>query len=233
MIAVIGDVHGCFYTFQSLVEKVKQKYPHISVYCVGDLVDRGNHSYEVLEYVISENIQFTPGNHDYMFYSYMKEPNSEMAKAWLYNGSDATLRSYEHRMDKIEEHINLIKQAPLFFNTNDCFISHAGISAFYKNKLPDNILDNLDLLENIMQSDLYNQHSIIWTRDPLINIGKLQVVGHTRKQDIYHNAKSNSLYIDTAAVANNKLTSVVLDNNNIIEIISEETDPSDSFATSF
>ena len=39
MIAVIGDVHGCFYTLKQLVDKIRTKYPSISIYCVGDLVD--------------------------------------------------------------------------------------------------------------------------------------------------------------------------------------------------
>ena len=76
MVAVIGDVHGCFYTLKQLVDKVRNKYSSIEIFCVGDLVDRGNHSFEVIEYIIAENIKFTLGNHDYMFYSNMRDPFS-------------------------------------------------------------------------------------------------------------------------------------------------------------
>ncbi len=31
MIAVIGDVHGCFYTSIELVGKIKKKYHHIRI----------------------------------------------------------------------------------------------------------------------------------------------------------------------------------------------------------
>ena len=41
MVAVIGDIHGCFKTLKKLVEEVRKKYPEIPLYCVGDLVDRG------------------------------------------------------------------------------------------------------------------------------------------------------------------------------------------------
>jgi serine/threonine protein phosphatase 1 len=47
MIAVIGDIHGCFLTLQKLVQKLKTDFPRITIYSVGDLVDRGNFSYEV------------------------------------------------------------------------------------------------------------------------------------------------------------------------------------------
>ena len=55
MIAVISDVHGCVNTLKSLVKKVEKKYPKIPLYCVGDLVDRGNFGFETVEYVISKD----------------------------------------------------------------------------------------------------------------------------------------------------------------------------------
>ena len=53
MVAVIGDIHGCLYTLQNLVEQIRQKYPSIEIYAVGDFVDRGNFSYEVIEFIKS------------------------------------------------------------------------------------------------------------------------------------------------------------------------------------
>lgn len=233
MIAVIGDVHGCFYTLQKLVEKIREKYPNISIYCVGDLVDRGNFSYEVLEYVISEKIAFTAGNHDYMFYYHFKDPSSSLAKAWFHNGAEATIRSYENRMDKIDKHLNIIITAPLYINHQDCFISHAGISTYLKHKLPENILGNLSQVDEVLREDLYDIHSILWSRDKLINLGKLQIVGHTRRYETKYDLESNVLYIDTAAIAKNKLSAAVVEKNKIVEIISVDTELVDVSYTSF
>lgn len=233
MITVIGDVHGCFFTLQKLVELTREKYPDNKIYCVGDLVDRGNYSYEVLEYINSEKIIFTAGNHDYMFYYYFKDPKSPMGRSWFHNGAEATLRSYENRMNKIDEHLEIIINAPLFVNHEDCFISHAGISSYLKNKLPENILGNLNKVENILKEDLYDIHSILWARDKLINLGKLQIVGHTRQDEINYNKESNVLYIDTAAVAKNKLSAAVVEKNNIVEIISCKTEMIDASSTAF
>lgn len=227
MIAVIGDVHGCFYTFQNLVERIKQEYLGIPIYCVGDLVDRGNHSYEVLEYVISEKIVFTPGNHDFMFYNSMREPSNLMAKSWKYNGSEATLASYEGRLERMDEHLDMIISSPLFLNLDDCFISHAGISARIKEKLPKNFLDKPIELEKILRDDLFEQDSIIWTRGELLNIGKLQVVGHTHRKEVFFDKVSNALYIDTTAFGNNKLTAVIIEQNELLETMDEKTFPDD------
>lgn len=223
MIAVIGDVHGCYYTLKQLVDKIRKKYPSISIYCVGDLVDRGNYSFEVIDFVLSEKISFTQGNHDLMFYSFYREPESLMAKAWIHNGAESTIKSYENRMDLLESHLDAIKKASLFINTDDCFISHAGISSTFKSDLPENPLENIELLIKVVSLDLHEHESILWCRNKLLNIGKLQVVGHTHRKETFFDESANALYIDTTAFGNNKLTAVVVENSKVIEIINEKT----------
>ena len=51
MVAVIGDIHGCFHTLKKLYALILKKYPDIPVCAVGDLVDRGKYSYEVVEFI--------------------------------------------------------------------------------------------------------------------------------------------------------------------------------------
>ncbi len=223
MIAVIGDIHGCYFTLKELVGIVKDKYPQIKIYSVGDLVDRGNFSFEVIEFIKNEKINFTPGNHDYMFYYFINQPNSEMGQTWLYNGYEKTLASYENKLDKIEQHLKIILSAPIYIDEDDCFISHAGVSKYYKNKLPKNFQNNLSVFDNILVNDLYNEHGILWTREELLNIGKLQVVGHTRREEVFFHEQNNVVYIDTSIYTGNKLSSVVVDKNKIIDIISVKT----------
>ena len=227
MIAVIGDIHGCFYSLKELIEKVKSKYPGIQIYCVGDLIDRGNYSFDVLEFIMAEKIRFTPGNHDYMFYYFVNFPSSEMGTSWLYNGYETTISSYENKFDKIASHLDFILEAPLFMNLNDCFISHAGISNYYKSIFPANFKDNLAVIENYLSKDITERHGILWTRGELLNIGKLQVVGHTRHDEVFYNKKCNTLYIDTSVYTGNKLSAVVVGDNKLVDIISVPTNPND------
>jgi serine/threonine protein phosphatase 1 len=227
MVAVVGDVHGCFYTLENLVEKIRKNYPKTLIYCVGDLVDRGNNSYEVFEYISSEKIIFTPGNHDYMFYFNFQDSKSLMAKSWRYNGSETTIASYLSKPDRLSQHLNLIVSSPLFLDLDDCFISHAGISKSFEDKLPENFLENSSKLEKILKKDLFDQNSIIWTRGPLLNIGKLQIVGHTHRKEVYFDVEANALYIDTTAYGNNKLTAVIVENSKLIDKLEQHTDDKD------
>ncbi len=227
MVAIIGDIHGCFNTLKDLVSKVRDKYPNVQIYSVGDLIDRGNFSFEVVEFIIDQKIRFTPGNHDYMFYYFVKEPMSDMGRSWLYNGYESTLKSYDDHFEKIAEHFDHIKNAPFYFNLNDCFISHAGISKIFKSRLPKNYKENFESIEEIILKNVNNERGVLWTRDELLDLGKLQVVGHTRKSDILHLKKNNSLYIDTSAYAGNKLSAAVVEENHLLDIISVTTYDSD------
>jgi len=227
MVAVIGDVHGCYYTLKQLVDIIKSKYPNIKFYCVGDLVDRGNNSYEVIEFIKSQNILCTIGNHDYMFYSNMRDPFSLMAKSWNYNGAETTLASYKDKLNQMDEHLDLIINCPLFYNLDDCFISHAGISKSIKDKLPADFLSDDSKLQEILRNDLFNQNSIIWTRSDLLNIGKLQIVGHTHRKEVFFDRDANAIYIDTTAYGNNKLTAIIVEQNNLIETIDQKTSSDD------
>lgn len=222
MVAVIGDIHGCYFTLKALVDKIKNKFPDIPIYCVGDLVDRGNFSSQVIDYVTTEKINFTLGNHDYMFFCNMREPFSLMARSWNYNGAETTIASYKDKMSLMDMHLDFIIKAPLFYNLDDCFISHAGLSVKYQPFLSDNVLTDENLNE-LLKQDLDDQNSILWTRDNLINIKKLQVVGHTHRKEIFHDENSNTLYIDTTAYGNNKLTSVIIEKSKCVEIIEQKS----------
>ncbi|RPI73138.1 MAG: diadenosine tetraphosphatase [Ignavibacteriales bacterium] len=227
MVAVIGDVHGCYFTLKELVSQIKDKYPDIEIYSVGDLVDRGNNNFEAVDFIINENIKFTAGNHDFMFYHFIHHPGSELGRIWIYNGSETTVNSYSNKVNEMYKHLEIIIKAPLFFDLPDCFICHAGISSYFKSRLPRKVLENIDQVDKVMRLNLMNEHGILWTRDTLLNIGKLQIVGHTRQQDVVYHKINNVAYIDTSAYSGNKLSAVIVNQNNIIEIFSVPTDSRD------
>jgi serine/threonine protein phosphatase 1 len=214
MIAVIGDVHGCYYTLSKLYNEINSKYPDIPVYCVGDLVDRGKHSFEVVQFIMENRIVFTPGNHDYMFYYFIKHPSSPIGRSWIYNGSESTLDSYSNRFNEMNIHLNYIIRAPLYINIDDCFISHAGISSYYSRKLGKKPLEDIQNLTQIVEGEVNSEHGVLWTRDKLLNLGKLQIVGHTR-------------FVDTSACSGNRLSCAIIEKNELKDILSVKTIPKD------
>ncbi|MBE0551654.1 MAG: hypothetical protein IH619_04665 [Ignavibacterium sp.] len=127
----------------------------------------------------------------------------------------------------MNKHLNFIIKAPLILDLSDCFICHAGISNHYSRKLGKHPLSDKQKLINIIEKDLNTDHGILWTRDKLANLGKLQVVGHTRFEEVSYDEPSDTVYIDTAACSGNKLSAVIINESNIIDKISVPTEKID------
>jgi serine/threonine protein phosphatase 1 len=127
----------------------------------------------------------------------------------------------------MNKHLNFIIKAPLILDLSDCFICHAGISNHYSRKLGKHPLSDKQKLINIIEKDLNSDHGILWTRDKLVNLGKLQVVGHTRFEEVSYDEASDTVYIDTAACSGNKLSAVIINESNIIDKLSVPTEKMD------
>ena len=65
---IIGDVHGCFYTLEKLIQRVQDLDDKAYFIFIGDYVDRGQLNKEVVEYAIDlqnkGNALCLRGNHD-------------------------------------------------------------------------------------------------------------------------------------------------------------------------
>jgi serine/threonine protein phosphatase 1 len=223
MIAVIGDIHGCYYTLKALYDSIKKKYPDIAIFATGDLVDRGKNSFEVIEFVRDNNIRFTQGNHDHMFYEFFKSPSSVFARNWMFNGNEVTMESYVDREELIVEHIEFIQKQPFFFNLPDAFLSHAGISVDFEKLVKRKDKIDFDLLEETIYTHITADNGVLWNRYPLMNLGKLQIVGHTKQRNAVFLEDSFSINIDTGACYGNKLTAIIVHQNKIIDSLEEKT----------
>ncbi|MFZ9642801.1 MAG: symmetrical bis(5'-nucleosyl)-tetraphosphatase [Candidatus Methylopumilus sp.] len=62
----IGDIQGCFHSFQSLLKKIQFNPSNDQLWLVGDLINRGAGSLEVLRWVVDHQsaIVTVLGNHD-------------------------------------------------------------------------------------------------------------------------------------------------------------------------
>src|ERR1044072_3953919 len=96
---VIGDIHGCVDELRHLIEALPLRRAD-SVVLLGDYIDRGPASAEVLSYLISLQAQpggiewiFLRGNHEDMFLSYLGL-DGQHGDMFLINGGKATVASY-------------------------------------------------------------------------------------------------------------------------------------------
>jgi len=94
---VIGDLHGCARQMRDLQAQMQAKDPEATQVYVGDYVDRGDHSKEVLEALYAErdnpNVICLRGNHEDMMLDFLADPTANKAR-WLRYGGLNTLGSY-------------------------------------------------------------------------------------------------------------------------------------------
>lgn len=94
----VGDVHGRLDLLQRIESKIAKLAINASVVFVGDYIDRGEASAQVLAYLMqretaSSQITCLMGNHEQMCLSFLKDPVAH-GPLWLRNGGLQTLASY-------------------------------------------------------------------------------------------------------------------------------------------
>ena len=200
-IFAIGDIHGCYDKLKSLMEKIPIDFTRDTLVFIGDYIDRGSHSVEVVDYLIKlkkrvPEVIFLKGNHEDMLDKFI---NGADRFTYLLNGGQQTLDSYLMKPAESEffpipdEHLDFFKSLRLFYETEEFVFVHAGL----RPRVP---------LENQSTEDL------LWIRNKFVgskyDFGKRVIFGHTPlKQPL---VEANKIGIDTGAVYGNKLTCVQL-----------------------
>jgi serine/threonine protein phosphatase 1 len=123
---VIGDVHGHFDTLMQLLGAIAPGQDD-QVYFLGDLIDRGPKSAEVVQFVIDNNYPCVLGNHEeiLLFTIGYDKINAHNLEFWLKAGGNTTLASYKNKIP--HQHLDWMWKLPVYRDLGDVFLVHAGI----------------------------------------------------------------------------------------------------------
>ncbi|MEL6437861.1 MAG: metallophosphoesterase family protein [Cyanobacteria bacterium J06621_8] len=123
---VIGDVHGHYDTLIALLDAISPTSED-DVYFLGDLIDRGPKSAQVVDFVMRSQYKCLRGNHEEMLLDVVGsgEVSVELYQGWLYSGGHSTVDSYNSKIP--QEHIDWLKKLPLYLDLGDYWLVHAGI----------------------------------------------------------------------------------------------------------
>ena len=126
---VIGDIHGHFDALSGLLNAIAPSSED-EIYFLGDLIDRGSQSSEVVQFVIDNNYPCILGNHEVMLLDSFHETglNHATFQSWLQNGGYPTIASYKNKIPP--EHIEWMKTLPLHLDLGDYWLVHAGIDPY-------------------------------------------------------------------------------------------------------
>lgn len=124
-----GDVHGQYDGLMHLLEAIAPAGDD-ALYFVGDLIDRGAKSAQVVDYVRDHASGCVLGNHEQLLLdAFSNDGNNGVAlHAWLYSGGQATLASYDGNVERLTDHVQWMRQLPLYIDLQDVWLVHAGVA---------------------------------------------------------------------------------------------------------
>lgn len=174
----IGDVHGQFSALKKLLEKLPINWQEDELIFLGDLVDRGPESKEVIDFVMKlytekpNQVRVLKGNHEEMLLESYN--NKDDFLHWLDNGGNTTYASYCKSKEIKWEYFNknfptevyeYLNTRPISYENSHAIFVHAG---FKQNKDGQWRADSPLIALWYRSKDFFRKYS-----------GKTIVVGHT------------------------------------------------------
>lgn len=214
----IGDVHGCLDRLVAMHEAIAEDLAARPVdetilIHLGDLVDRGPESAQVVEWLLAGPPVPAPriinlmGNHEQMMLSALATREEGAADLWMRNGGADSLHSWGiPRTAQQPEwacripipHLLFLRDLELYQRVGPYLFVHAGV----RPGVPLRLQTRQDLL---------------WIREPFLSSkqdhGAVVVHGHTPKRE--PTVRPNRIGIDTGAVIGGALTCVVLESDRL------------------
>jgi len=201
----IGDVHGKFHMLVELMAKIAPEKDDTLIF-LGDYIDRGDMSFEVIEFLIKlkekHRCVFLMGNHESMFMDYLSGLHENDFKM---NGGYKTVNNYATHGYDIHmhtpylertlprSHIDFFQKLKMVCETDDYIFVHAGL-------LPNCPLNKQPIDE------------LLWIRYRFImsdyDWGRKVIFGHTPSDEPL--VEANKICIDTGAAYNGSLTAIKL-----------------------
>ena len=189
---VIPDIHGCALTFRRLVHDVIHLTRRDSLYILGDMIDRGPRSREVIDQIIRMtdcgfSVRPLRGNHEQMLLDACRDRSD--FRLWMLNGGDASLASFgiEDACELPGGYRDFFGSLPSYLLLHDFVLVHAGLNF----TTPDPFMDT---------------SAMLWSRDSFVDRqrlgGRRLVCGHTPHplEQIIRSLTADRIVLDNGCV---------------------------------
>ncbi|MCC5974671.1 MAG: metallophosphoesterase [Rubellimicrobium sp.] len=211
VVAIVGDIHGRV----DLLEKLLRRLEHAGrVVLVGDYIDRGEQSRDVLDLVMSTpQLSCIKGNHEAMCLAFLDDPERQGAR-WMRNGGLQTLASFgvpgspdpagfARMRDALalamgDERIDWLRALPLSHRAGNLFITHAGAD-------PARPVEDQDA------------RTLLWGHRDFPEVGRRDGIWVAHGHVIVDApiAQDGRVAVDTGAYATGRLTAAVIEGSDV------------------
>ena len=208
---VIGDVHGCLDKLTLLLDKIAFDSTKDQAVFTGDLIDRGPHSLETLNFVLHKPyFHLVVGNHEHLFIEYVLGRQAiprDMMDYWINKDgqwcNELTTETLHKQSCDIIEQSSVIIEVRTLCGSN-IGLTHAGFP-----------YDKWFKPTSSCEDDYFGR--LIWSRVTaetpadqlkLVKGVNYTVHGHTPVKHVL--LKGNAVFIDTGCVSGGKLSALEL-----------------------
>lgn len=198
---LISDIHGELTLFEELLKKASFNEQEDQLVLLGDYIDRGPSSKDVLNkvaYLKSQGAQVLMGNHEQIMLDVFENENKYDWDFWLNTaGGLATMRSYGFSETDVKkagtlenfslipfltkeiiQHLEFIRHLDTVIEQGEFIFVHAGVDP------------NIPLQQN-------SNKSLLWIRDEFhtgYHGDQTVVFGHTPTPRLHHDKKNHQIY---------------------------------------
>lgn len=116
----IGDVHGCFEELKELLKKVSFKRGEDRLIFLGDLINKGPYSKDVVDFVRKGGYECLLGNHELGFLRSLTD------EKYFKKGFKKFYESFDDERER-QETIEWMKGLPLYIEEEDFICIHGGL----------------------------------------------------------------------------------------------------------
>lgn len=202
---IIGDVHGCLEELEALLKKMEYCPQRDRLIFVGDLINKGPYSLEVLKKVLSLPAEVIMGNHELGFLKHLEDGSYPLA---------GFLQLKQQMGDQLVFWRDWLQQLPAYIEEEHFMVVHAGLVPHqHPSETPIQILTNIRTWDG-KGNNLKNFENPAWFE--LYHASKLIVFGHWAKRDLM--LKNNMIGLDTGCVYGNKLSALILPERTICQV---------------
>ena len=202
---IVGDVHGCFKEFLALLNKADYKPETHRLILVGDIINRGPFSLEMLEWVKNKGVEMVCGNHEQSFIKGVRN-----------NGflSPSLKKLKKDMKQDLNQWLEWLEALPFYIEEKDFLVVHAGLVPKEHPKHSDpHLLMNIRTWDGLGK-DIKNEYNPAWYS--FYKEKKPVIYGHWANQGL--NVRKNTIGLDTGCVYGYKLSGVLLPERKILQV---------------
>lgn len=138
----VTDIHGCFHSLKNLLEEKVELKKNDHLYLLGDYINKGPHSKQVLDYLLElqekeYTLHLLRGNHEQELLNVLD--GSTSYDTFISKGGETLLKSFElnHPSQVPSPYIEFTRSMGYFIELPDFYLVHAGFDFSKSNPFLD------------------------------------------------------------------------------------------------